>query len=72
MPGMTTEEILAEVRRLHPALPVLLTSGFASNGSVTHLMRAGTVQGFLPKPYESEVLLTTIAQLMRTTEKEGS
>jgi two-component system cell cycle sensor histidine kinase/response regulator CckA len=72
MPGMTTEEILAEVRRLHPALPVLLTSGFASNGSVTHLMRAGTVQGFLPKPYEPELLLTTIAQLMRTTEKEGS
>jgi CheY-like chemotaxis protein len=68
MPGMTTEEILAEVRRLYPVLPVLLTSGFASTDIITQLLEAGTVQGFLPKPYETDVLFATVARLMRTTE----
>jgi PAS domain S-box-containing protein len=68
MPGMTTEEILAEVRRLYPVLPVLLTSGFASTDTITQLLEAGTVQGFLPKPYETGELLRTVAHLMHTTE----
>jgi PAS domain S-box-containing protein len=68
MPGMTTEEILAEVRRLYQVLPVLLTSGFASTDTITQLLEAGTVQGFLPKPYETGELLRTVARLMRTTE----
>jgi PAS domain S-box-containing protein len=68
MPGMTTEEILAEVRRRYPVLPVLLTSGFASTDTITQLLEAGTVQGFLPKPYETGELLRTVAHLMHTTE----
>jgi PAS domain S-box-containing protein len=68
MPGMTTEEILAEVRRLYPVLPVLLTSGYTSSDAVKHMLDDGIVQGFLAKPYETEVLFVTIARLMRTTE----
>jgi DNA-binding NtrC family response regulator len=69
MPGMTTEEILAEVRRLYPVLPVLLTSGYTSSDAVKHMLDDGIVQGFLPKPYETEVLFATVAHLMRTTER---
>jgi PAS domain S-box-containing protein len=68
MPGMTTEEILAEVRRLYPVLPVLLTSGYTSSDAVKHMLDDGIVQGFLAKPYETEVLFATVARLMRTTE----
>ena len=68
MPGMTTEEILAEVRRLYPMLPVLLTSGYTSSDAVKHMLADGIVQGFLAKPYETEVLFVTIARLIRTTE----
>jgi len=68
MPGMTTEEILAEVRRLYPMLPVLLTSGYTSSDAVKHMLADGIVQGFLAKPYETQVLFATVARLMRTTE----
>ena len=68
MPGMTTEEILGEVRRLYPMLPVLLTSGYTSSDAVKHMLADGIVQGFLAKPYETEVLFVTIARLIRTTE----
>ena len=65
MPGLTTEEIMVGLRHLSPALPVLLTSGFASNDTVTRLLNAGTVQGFLAKPYEPGQLLASVAQLLR-------
>src|SRR5450756_827480 len=68
MPGMTTGEILAEVRRLYPVLPVLLTSGYTSSDAVKHMLDDGIVQGFLAKPYETEVLFATVARLMCTTE----
>jgi PAS domain S-box-containing protein len=71
MPGMTTEEILTEMRRLYPVLPVLLTSGYTSSDAVKHMLDDGIVQGFLAKPYETEVLFATVAQLMRTTEGGG-
>jgi CheY-like chemotaxis protein len=68
MPGMTTGEILAEVRRLYPVLPVLLTSGYTSSDAVKHMLADGIVQGFLGKPYELQELLRTVARLMHTTE----
>jgi PAS domain S-box-containing protein len=71
MPGMTTEEILTEMRRLYPVLPVLLTSGYTSSDAVKHMLDDGIVQGFLAKPYETEVLFATVAHLMRTTEGGG-
>jgi len=70
MPGMTTEEILGEVRRLYPMLPVLLTSGYASSDAVKRMLADGIVQGFLAKPYETEVLFVTVARLIRTTQGE--
>jgi PAS domain S-box-containing protein len=71
MPGMTTEEILAEVRRLYPVLPVLLTSGYTSNDTIKRMLADGIVQGFLAKPYELHELLEYVGQLMHTTEGGG-
>jgi len=71
MPGMTTEEILAEVRRLYPVLPVLLTSGYTSSDAVKHMLDDGIVQGFLAKPYQLHELLEYVGQLMHTTEGGG-
>ncbi|MHB8106311.1 MAG: PAS domain S-box protein [Candidatus Cryosericum sp.] len=63
MPGLTTEEIVSEVRRMYPTLPVLLTSGFAPSDTVTQLLDTGSVQGFLPKPYDFHELLERVGQL---------
>jgi len=71
MPGMTTEEILTEARRLYPMLPVLLTSGYTSSDAVKHMLDNGTVQGFLAKPYQLHELLEHVGQLMHTTEGGG-
>ncbi|HZL83639.1 MAG TPA: PAS domain S-box protein, partial [Candidatus Deferrimicrobium sp.] len=68
MPGMTTEEILTEVRRLYPVLPVLLTSGYTSSDAVKHMLDDGIVQGFLAKPYQLHELLEHVSRLMCTTE----
>ncbi|MFZ2413831.1 MAG: response regulator, partial [Candidatus Cryosericum sp.] len=57
MPGMTTREIVRALRALTPKVPILLTSGFASGDEITSLLDSGSVQGFLPKPYELHDLL---------------
>jgi len=65
MPGMTTGEIVQVIRAIDTHLPVLLTSGSTSNDTIKQMLAEGTVQGFLPKPYELQELLSTIDQLMK-------
>jgi len=65
MPGMTTVEIVQGIRVLDPTVPTLLTSGYTSNDTVKRMLAEGTVQGFLPKPYELHELVSTINQLMK-------
>jgi CheY-like chemotaxis protein len=67
MPGMTTGEIVQAIRALDPTVPILLNSGYTSNGAVKQMLKEGSVQGFLPKPYELHELLSTVNQLMKRT-----
>jgi PAS domain S-box-containing protein len=67
MPGMTTQEIVPALRALTPSVPILLTSGYTSSDTVKRMLAEGSVQGFLPKPYELHELLRTINQLMKRT-----
>ena len=52
MPGMSGVELAGEVRRLHPELPVVLTSGYS------HVLAQNASHGFelLHKPYSVEQL----------------
>jgi PAS domain S-box-containing protein len=65
MPGMTTEDIVQRLRAMDAHVPILLTSGYTSGGAVTRMLEEGTVQGFLPKPYELTELLSTINRLLK-------
>ena len=65
MPGLTTGEIVQVIQALDPMVPILLTSGYASNDTVKRMLAEGTVQGFLPKPYELHELVSTINQLLQ-------
>jgi PAS domain S-box-containing protein len=67
MPGMTTDEVVQAIRALDPKVPILLNSGYTSNNTVKRMLAEGTVQGFLPKPYELHELLDTVDQLMKRT-----
>src|SRR5664279_4680680 len=64
MPGMTTDEIVQGVRALDPTLPILLNSGYTSNDAVRRMLEGGSVQGFLPKPYELHELLEKVQELL--------
>ncbi len=65
MPGMTTQEIVPALRALSPAVPILLTSGYASSEEVRRMLGDGTVQGFLGKPYQVRELVDEISRLMK-------
>jgi len=59
MPGMSGRELVDEVRKVHPALKVLYTSGYAENALVHH---GRLVEGvhLLSKPYRREALALKI------------
>jgi signal transduction histidine kinase/CheY-like chemotaxis protein len=65
MPGMTNSEVVRAIRALDPMVPILLTSGYTSNGAVKQMLEEDSAQGFLPKPYELTELLGTINRLMK-------
>jgi CheY-like chemotaxis protein len=64
MPGMTGSELARQIRQRWPKLPVILASGYAElpNGEDPGLPR-------LSKPYRQEDLITTIAQVVRSSEQ---
>jgi PAS domain S-box-containing protein len=64
MPGMTTGEAVQAIRVLNRTVPILLNSGYTSNDTVKRMLDEGTVQGFLPKPYELHELLGKVQELL--------
>lgn len=58
MPGMSGPEVLRALHQLHPALPVVLMSGY----SVRDFDDAEVSQAaaFLEKPFDEEMLIDTI------------
>jgi len=69
MPGMTTEEILGQVRALAPNLPILLNSGNAAGEAVKAMMEEGLVQGFLAKPFDMRGLNEKVESLLLSGER---
>jgi CheY-like chemotaxis protein len=61
MPGMSGLELGEEIRRLHPGLPVVLTSGYS------HILAQRGNAGFelLQKPYSMEQLSQTLQKAAR-------
>ena len=61
MPGMDGMEVLRKLRELDDTLPVVIISGFGFEWEA-ELMGA---QGYIGKPFESQELEATIANLLR-------
>jgi CheY-like chemotaxis protein len=68
MPGMTSGEVVQAIRALDPTVPILLNSGYASNGTVNQMVKEGSVQGFLGKPYTLGDLVGKVQELLHSTE----
>lgn len=63
MPGMDGEETLHEIRRHWPALPVIISSGYAREELLTRLAACAPF-AVVEKPYRPEMLLNTIRALL--------
>jgi len=61
MPRLNGEEVLRELRRLHPGVRVILSSGFSEKQATQHLS-AGDLTGFLQKPYRPQELVEKVRQ----------
>lgn len=67
MPGMDGLATLAELRRLKPRLPVLLSSGATPGQDVAKALELEAVQ-FLTKPYTRDELAARLRQLLEDAE----
>jgi signal transduction histidine kinase len=64
MPGMTGSELIGEISRLYPELPVILCSGNAQALDDSSRQQAG-ISAFLVKPVSVDELLSTVDQALR-------
>jgi CheY-like chemotaxis protein len=63
MPYMNGEEVLRELKIIHPDVRVLLSSGFNKVEAVRHFTGKG-LAGFLQKPYTAALLAETIEKII--------
>lgn len=63
MPEMGGHQLLAEIQRRQPGLPVILMTAYGSIDKAVEAMRAGA-QDYLVKPFEPQTLLDTLNPLL--------
>jgi CheY-like chemotaxis protein len=64
MPVMGGEEALAELLKINPDVPVILTSGF-DESEATRRFASRKPAGFLQKPYSGQTLVGTVAAALK-------
>ena len=68
MPGMDGGKTFDRIRKVQPATPVLLSSGYAINDQVTLIMNKGC-KGFIQKPFNLSELSLKVRQILDGAEK---
>ncbi len=66
LPGMTCVELLHELRRVAPGIPVAVLSAHAEKAELSQ-----RVQAFLKKPVKIEQLIATASALIERAERTG-
>lgn len=61
MPGLSGSETFAQLRRINPDVPVVLTSGYSESEALGHFNNHGSLRGFIQKPFRMETLIRTIS-----------
>jgi DNA-binding NarL/FixJ family response regulator len=59
MPGAEGQAHIDEIRRRHPAVPVIVLSGYEDPAVMRSVLERG-VLGFIPKAYSPEVMLSAV------------
>jgi CheY-like chemotaxis protein len=69
MPVMDGSDVFAELLQINPAVPVVLSSGFAEQERLRSMLARG-LRGFIPKPYTQQKLLTQIRSTLDALKAE--
>ena len=64
MPKMNGMEILKQVKKLKPSLPVIIVTGYKSVEMAEEALRNGAAD-YLPKPFDSQKILKVVAETIR-------
>ncbi len=70
MPGISGTDVLGELRRLDPGLPVVLVTAFATVELAVDAMRRGAFD-YLPKPFSRESLRASVQRALRVRRLEA-
>lgn len=71
MPGLDGREVLAELRRRSPALPIVLTSGFLPSPDERAQWACDPATRFLAKPYSLDTLVEAFEDLLAARSARG-
>lgn len=63
MPGLSGHELLGEVQRLHPGLPMMLITAYGQINHAVSAMQSGAVD-YLVKPFEPKVLVDAVTKVV--------
>jgi PAS domain S-box-containing protein len=63
MPGMDGGQVFDVIRSMAPAIPVILSSGYAINGQANRVMQKGC-EGFIQKPFNFAQLSQAIRKIL--------
>lgn len=66
LPVMDGDAVFDELRSLNPDIDVVLSSGFAEQGKLGHMLAQG-LRGFIPKPYTRAKLLEQVRSTLDAT-----
>jgi EAL domain-containing protein (putative c-di-GMP-specific phosphodiesterase class I) len=71
MPPPNGVEVLATIRKLHPACASVLVSGVLDVPVLTEAVNRGDITRILAKPFDSETLVATIAGALQARSEQG-
>ncbi len=63
MPGLSGHELLAEVQRLYPGLPMMLITAYGQISHAVSAMQSGAID-YLVKPFEPQVLVDAVTKVV--------
>jgi DNA-binding NtrC family response regulator len=59
IPGLSGEEVLADLKRNYPVLPVIVITGYGSIAGAVNTIRAGAFD-YLTKPFDNEAVISSV------------
>lgn len=62
MPGMSGHELLTEVQKQHPGLPMMLITAYGQINQAVSAMQAGAID-YLVKPFEPKILVDAVSKV---------